>query len=140
MGAGAVATRGTAPRDRGTGGVFNTVPTVHAPKRTRCVAVEEVSARKTCEAYRGQAATWVRKLSVGDALCLENGVGEDTSRGCAARAAVADAGENMVLVEVREAEPTSKWFQKVQHQFWFEEGALVDLFLAERGFSPAPLK
>jgi hypothetical protein len=39
-----------------------------------------------------------------------------------------------VLLEVRQAKPESKWFQNEQHQFWFEEGALLDLYLADHGY------
>jgi hypothetical protein len=67
-------------------------------------------------------------------VCLDNGVGEQPSSDCGARAAVVDSGTDRVLLELRAARPQSKWFDRVQSQIWFEEGALVDLYLAERGY------
>jgi Tfp pilus assembly protein FimT len=74
------------------------------------------------------------KLSTGDQVCLEGGFGDTPSAACAARAAVVDSSKDLVLLEVREAKPDSRWFNKEQNQFWFEEGALVDLYLADHGY------
>ena len=50
------------------------------------------------------------------------------------RASGADVATGMVLLEVREAKPDSRWFHRESNQFWFEEGALVDLYLQEHGY------
>ena len=50
---------------------------------------------------------------------------------CLARASVADVSVGKVLVELRDARPNSRWASKESNQFWFEEGALIDLYLAE---------
>ena len=36
--------------------------------------------------------------------------------------------------KLREARPNSRWAKKETNQYWFEEGALVDLYLAENGY------
>ncbi|MBX5483988.1 MAG: hypothetical protein IRZ16_19360, partial [Myxococcaceae bacterium] len=90
--------------------------------------------RASCELAKYIAQTYVRGLGVGDEVCLEGGFGEAAGAACLARAAVVDVGSNQVLVEVREAQPLSRWFNHVMGQVWYEEGALVDLYLAERGY------
>ena len=76
----------------------------------------------------------MRRLSVGDQLCLEGGFGEPPGGACQTRAAVVDVGQDAVLVEVRDAQPGSRWRDHVMGQVWYAEGALVDLYLAERGY------
>jgi hypothetical protein len=78
----------------------------------------------------------VRKLSTGDQVCIQGGFGDSDTPGaaCLARAAVVDAQRDGLLLEVRDAKPDSKWFNKIQNEFWFEEGALVDLYLADHGY------
>ena len=123
-------------RDRGAAQVFDRAPTMKAPEVDRCqrmAAVDE--AREPCDAHKRQFILEVRKLSVGDQMCLENLVGDPPDEpGCRARAAIADTASNRVLIEIRGAQPESRWFDKIQSQVWFEEGALLDLFLAERGY------
>ena len=119
------------PRVRGASELIDldNVPVYAAPKTSRCAA----KARGCADAMY-LAQTYVRRLSTGDQVCLEGGFGEPLTNECRARSAVVDTAPNRVLIEVREAKPGSKWFDKEIHQFWFEEGALVDLALAERGY------
>ena len=76
----------------------------------------------------------MRKLATGDEVCLEGGFGDEPTSACQARAAIVDTSTNRVLLEVRNVRPESKWFKHEQSQFWFEEGALVDLYVAEHGY------
>lgn len=117
------------PRVRGASELIDNVPVYAAPKTSRCTA-----RALGCADAMYLAQTYVRRLSTGDQVCLEGGFGEPPTKGCRARSAVVDTAPNRVLIEVREATPGSKWFDKEIHQFWFEEGALVDLALAERGY------
>ena len=124
-----------ASRDRGASGLFENVPTYRAPEANRCAKHPQGTATHTsCIEAMTLAQTYVRRLSTGDTVCLEEGFGEVAGAGCKARAAVMDSADNRVLVEVREGTPDSKWFNREQHQFWFEEGALVDLYLEEHGY------
>lgn len=127
---GACALDNRPPRMRGATGLGENVTVYPAPERSRC------SQKKLgCDNALYLAQTYVRRLSTGDEVCLEGGgFGEAPSSSCLARCAVVDTAPNRVLLEVREASPTSKWFNKEIHQFWFEEGALVDLALAEQGY------
>jgi hypothetical protein len=123
-------------RDRGAMGWQENVPTIAAPAKPRCKNYPGSGAAKRCEEAQYLGQLFVRKLSTGDQVCLEGGFGDgDTpSAACTARAAVVDSSKNLVLLEVREAKPDSRWFNKIQNQFWFEEGALVDLYLADHGY------
>lgn len=120
-------------RDRG-GGLFGNAPEVGAPTRDRCASLGQSGVRPQCEEARALARIYVRRLSVTDDICLEGGFGEVPGAACLARAFVADTGPGQILVELREARPESRWFNHIQHQVWFAEEALVDLYLAERGY------
>lgn len=122
-------------RDRGAIGLGENVPLYPAPKESRCTKYKENGTRgKQCAEATYLADIYVRKLSTTDEVCLENGFGDKPTTSCTCRAAVADVSVNKVLLEVREAKPDSKWFNKEQNQFWFEEGALVDLYLQDHGY------
>ena len=124
-----------ASRDRGGTGLFENVPVYPAPKVSRCAKFKTGGAAgKACADARYLAEVYVRRLSSGDEVCLEGGFGERVVAGCLARATVADTDTNRLLLEVRAAQPGSKWFGKEANQFWFEEGALVDLYLADHSY------
>lgn len=122
-----------ATRDCGAAGLFENVPTYQAPEPPRC-ASHAGSRKKNCDEAQYLGEIYVRRLATGDAVCLEGGFGDPSAAACLARASVVDAAPNRVLLEVREAQPNSRWFKKEQNQFWFEEGALVDLYLADHGY------
>ncbi|MBL8922723.1 MAG: hypothetical protein JNJ54_27995 [Myxococcaceae bacterium] len=124
-----------ASRDRGAAGIFENVPTYPAPAVSRCAKFKKGgSAAAACDEARYLAELYVRRLSSGDEVCLDGGFGDRPLASCLARASVADTDTNRVLLEVRNAQPGSKWFNKEANQFWFEEGALVDLYLADHGY------
>ena len=121
-------------RDRGGMGWQENVPTIAAPLKPRCKNYPGSGAAKRCDEAQYLGQIYVRRLSTGDQVCLEGGFGDNPSAACTARAAVVDVSNNTVLLEIREAKPDSRWFNKEQNQFWFEEGALVDLYLADHGY------
>lgn len=122
-------------RDQGVGNPFDRgAQTVKAPLKGRCEVHGESAVRAPCDEAGYLAQNYVRKLGVGDEICLEGGFGEEPGGACLARAAVVDVGTNTVLVEIRAAQPASRWYRHVMGQVWYEEGALVDLYLAERGY------
>ena len=124
-----------ASRDRGATGFFENVPLYPAPAVGRCDKFKKGGAAfAACDEAKYLAQIYVRRMSTGDEVCLEGGFGEKPSAACLARAAVVDTATERNLLEVRETKPDSKWFKKEQNQFWFEEGALVDLYLAEHGY------
>lgn len=120
--------------DMGGSGLWNNTPEVEAPKVDRCQAYGKSGARSPCEDAKYLAQIYVRKLSVGDDVCLESTFGDVPGAACLARASVSDAGLHKILLTVREARPESRWFKRVQSQIWFEEEALVDLYLAQHGY------
>jgi hypothetical protein len=121
-------------RDRGAAGIFENVPVVQAPAKLRCDQYGKGAARGRCDEAKYLAEVYVKKLSPGDMVCLEGGFGEEPRGGCLARAAIADTATGRLLIELKDARPNSRWAKKETNQYWFEEGALVDLYLAENGY------
>ncbi len=106
-----------------------------APEEDRCAKYAKGGApAANCEEAKFLGSSYVRRLSSGDDVCLEGGFGDVAGPACTARAAVADVATGKVLLEVRATRPGSKWFDHEQTQFWFEEGALVDLYLVDHGY------
>lgn len=125
----------TTARDRGAGGsLFTKALEVPAPEVDRCEQYRNSTRDQFCQDAKFLAESWARNLSTGDPVCMEGGVAEEVSSACAARASVVDVGTNRVLIEIRSARPDSKYANDVQKQAWYEEGALVDLYLQEQGW------
>jgi len=112
----------------------NAVPIVRSPVRERCAQHGRSSARAACDEAHYLGTEYTRRLAVGDEVCLEDGYGEEPGGACKARAAVIDTAPNRIKLEVRTAKPDSRWFNSEMRHAWYEEGALVDLYLAERGY------
>ena len=124
-----------ATRDRGLEDWSHRAATYKAPEVQRCAKFKEGSPPSAaCNESKYLAEIYVRRLASGDEVCLQGGFGDAPTGSCLARAAVVDTATNRILMEVREARPESKWFSHEQSQFWFEEGALVDLYIAEHGY------
>lgn len=130
LGVGCIATR-----DRGGTDFTHRAATYKAPEVLRCAKYKAGGApAAACAEAKYLGEIYVRRLASGDEVCLEGGFGDAPGAGCMARAAVVDTATNRVLLEVRQARPESKWFNHEQSQFWFEEGALVDLYVADHGY------
>ena len=114
--------------------LLGAIPVVRAPPKDRCVQHGTSSVRGHCDEAKYLATEYTRRLSVGDEVCLEGGYGDEPSGACMARAAVIDTAPDRVKLEVRTAKPDSRWFNAEMRHAWYEEGALVDLYLAERGY------
>jgi hypothetical protein len=114
--------------------LVGSVPVVRAPLKDRCEQHGHSSVRAPCDEARYLATEYTRRLSVGDEVCLEGGYGDEPGQVCLARAAVIDTAPNQVKLEVRSTKPDSRWFRSEMRHAWYEEGALVDLYLAEQGY------
>ncbi|MBL8950906.1 MAG: hypothetical protein JNK82_09035 [Myxococcaceae bacterium] len=124
-----------ASRDRGAAGIFENVQVIAAPSVKRCDKFNKGgAARGRCDEAKYLAEVYVKKLSTGDMVCLEGGFGEEPGGGCLARASVADTATGRLLLELKDARPNSRWAAKESNQYWFEEGALIDLYLVENGY------
>jgi hypothetical protein len=110
------------------------VPVVRSPRIDRCVQHGGSSVRGNCDEARYLGSEYTRRLSVGDEVCLEGGYGDEPGPTCLARAVVIDTAPNQIKLEVRSAKPDSRWYNAEMRHAWYEEGALVDLYLAERGY------
>jgi hypothetical protein len=111
-----------------------TVPLIKAPAKDRCKSLGKSGTRPGCDDARYLGTLYTRRLSVGDEVCLESGYGDEVGPACKARAAVIDTATDRVKLEIRNAKPDSRWFNSEGRHAWYEEGALVDLYLAERGY------
>jgi len=114
--------------------LYGVIPVVKAPLKSRCEAQGSSAARASCEDALYLATEYTRRLSVGDEVCMEGGYGEEPGAACKARAAIIDTSPNQVKLEVRGPKPDSRWFNVEMRHAWYEEGALVDLYLSERGY------
>lgn len=114
--------------------LYATIPVIKAPEKNRCVTHGKSSVRASCDEALYLGTEYTRRLSVGDEVCLEGGYGEEVGSACKARAAIIDTAPNQVKLEVRGAKPDSRWFNAEMRHAWYEEGALVDLYLSERGY------
>jgi hypothetical protein len=123
-----------ATRDRGAAGIFENVPLIRAPQDKVCERYGKGAARGRCDEATYLAEVYIKKLSTGDMVCLEGGFGEEPGGGCLARASVADTATGKLLIELKDARPNSRWAKKEANQYWFEEGALVELYLVENGY------
>lgn len=122
-------------QERGASGSFSQAGEIHGPPIDRCQkAVETGGGKPGCRDARYLAQMYVRGLGTTDEVCLEGGFGQADPPSCIARAFVADAGRGRLLLEIRAAQPQSRWYKHVPQQLWFAEDALVDLYLAERGY------
>lgn len=114
--------------------LVGSVPVVRAPLKDRCVQHGTSAVRSHCDDAKYLGTEYTRRLSVGDEVCLEGGYGDEPGQACKARAAVIDTAPNQVKLEIRTARPDSRWFNAEMRHAWYEEGALVDLYLAEQGY------
>jgi hypothetical protein len=120
--------------DRGASDLFSRSPEIPAPLRDRCEAHKKSAVRGPCDDAKFLAQKYARGLSIGDQVCLEGGIGEVAGAACLCRAMVQDAATNKVLLHVADAQPSSRWYRYVGTEVWFQEGAIVDLYLQERGY------
>lgn len=114
--------------------LVGTVPLIKAPAQDRCKSLGKSGVRPGCDEARYLGTLYTRRLAVADEICLEGGYGDEVGPACKARAAVIDTGPDRVKLEIRNAKPDSRWFNSEGRHAWYEEGALVDLYLAERGY------
>lgn len=122
------------PQERGASGLMDNALFVKGPAQDRCVKLKHSSLRGSCDDAKELALRYVRALSTTDTVCLDGGFGDTPGAACQARGWVADTGPDKVLIEVRNPQPGSRWYEKSGYQIWFQESALVDLYLADRGY------
>lgn len=111
------------------------VETVPAPKADRCDKFKGADSMfHRCEEFKQQATNYLHGLNTGDTVCMEGGFGEEMSDKCKARAQVVDADNHGLLVQMREPQLDSHWKNYDGKRIFFENGALIDLYLKESGF------
>ena len=108
---------------------------VAAPAKDRC---ESYAAAKTtyqqCQGFKTTVVEYLRKITTGDTICLEDGFGEEPGPNCKARGVLMDADSHGFLVEFRDPSTASKWKDYQGKRVYFENGALIDIYLREHGY------
>lgn len=112
------------------------IETVAAPPHTRCEALRAAPTTFTqCQRAVAEVTAYLRHLSTGDEVCLEGGFGDDrVGDRCKARGHVLDADPHGFLIQIRDPSLDSRWASAQGRRIYFENGALVDLYLRERGY------
>jgi hypothetical protein len=106
---------------------------VLAPTVDRCTRAKDPE-RKTCEQFKQDAHKYLSGLNVNDNLCIEGGVGDEPGATCKARGQIIDGNNQGFLVKIHDPTPGSHWQGLSDHNVWFDNEALVDQYLADRGF------
>jgi hypothetical protein len=130
----ACVTQGRGQRERGAANLFEDTRQVKGPPHDRCQQYQKSSVRGPCDEAKFIAQKYVRNLAAQDEVCLEGGFGDHPGGACLARAVVSDVANDKVLLDIRDAQPNSRWYQQVSSEIWFDEGALIDLYLGEHGY------
>jgi hypothetical protein len=108
---------------------------VHAPKQNACEKYRSPQTTyQQCQGFRATAREYLQHLNTGDMICLENGFGDEIGPNCKARGAVVDADSHGFLIQVRDPALDSKWHADQGQRIYFENGALVDIYLRDRGY------
>lgn len=112
------------------------IETVAAPPHNRCEALHNAPTTfAQCQRAVSEVTEYLRHLNTGDEVCLEGGFGDDrVGDHCKARGHVLDADAHGFLIQVRDPSLDSRWKNAQGHKLYFENGALVDLYLRERGY------
>lgn len=114
--------------------LVGSIPLIKGPEKNRCSTLGQSGVRPGCEEALYLGTLYTRRLAVADEVCLEGGYGDEVGAACKARATVIDTAPERVKLEIRNAKPDSRWFNSEGRHAWYEEKALVDLYLAERGY------
>ncbi len=99
----------------------------------RCARTADLMAQKGCERARDKAHAQLRALSQGDQLCLEPILDADMAN-CRARARIEEQDPTAMELHFVEVDPNSSWAPKSSRTLWYENTALIDLYLQEKGF------
>lgn len=108
---------------------------VDAPEKDRCESYASAKTTYTqCQQFKTAAVEYLRHLSTGDTVCMENTFGEEMTDACKARGVIVDGDPRGFLIEFRDPSTASKWKDYQQKRVYFENGALIDIYLRERGY------
>ena len=99
----------------------------------RCRHWSQALALAGCRRFQEKAQRRIGALTTGDMLCLEPMLGDDQTN-CRARAEVVDQDRSSTKLQFLEVDPTSSWTSRADQAPWFENAALVDLYLQAKGF------
>lgn len=106
---------------------------VHAPRVDRCTKVKDRE-RTTCDEHKEAALKYIRNLTQGDNMCVEGGFGEELTKACKVRGTFEDGNNEGILVMIHDPAPESHWKGYSERKVWFDNAALVDQFLADKGY------
>jgi hypothetical protein len=99
----------------------------------RCTHAADLLQQKGCGRERDKAYAYLRAKNQGDQLCLEPILGDDLTN-CRARSTIDEQDPTAMQLHLIDIDPNSSWAPKAGQRIWFENTALIDLFLQEKGF------
>jgi hypothetical protein len=99
----------------------------------RCQRATDLMVQKSCLRERDKANAYLKSVNQGDGLCLEPILGADMNN-CRARARIEEQDPTAVELHLIDVDPNSSWAPKANQQIWYENAALVDMDLQEKGY------
>jgi hypothetical protein len=107
---------------------------VEKPETERCLKYKsDPSLSGPCNAAKIEAGRYLQTLETGAEVCLENTFGEPI-KDCYARGVVIDPTAHATIVSITEVDSAHAKNFRNQEYVWFDNDALVDLYLAEHGY------
>lgn len=106
---------------------------VRGPDADRCAAQPDQLVHAGCVRARDKAQEALGALNRGDNLCLEPILNPDLDN-CRARASVDEQDVRGIKLRFIDVQPGSSWAPYANAVRWFDNTALIDLYLKERGF------
>lgn len=117
------------------GGADVAIQSIRNPSIDRCAHFKAApDTFKSCQDAKASFTHKLRSTSVGDELCMDSDFGEEPNSTCKARGHVVDADEGGFVIEIRDPALDSKYAQHNHEKLYIENGAMVDLYLRDRGF------
>ena len=107
---------------------------IEKPETDRCLKYKsDPSLADPCKKARIEAVRFVQSLDTNTEVCLENTFGEPMLD-CYARGVVMDPTPHATVISVTTVDTArAKNFRNIEY-VWFDNEALVDLYLAEHGY------
>jgi hypothetical protein len=99
----------------------------------RCARATDILVQKGCQRDRDKAHAYLKTLNQGDTVCLDPLFDADMTN-CRARAEIEDQDPTATQIHLFDTDPNSSWAPKANQKIWYENTALIDLYLQGKGF------
>ncbi len=106
---------------------------VEGPILDRCTGQTDPLVKAGCLRARDKALGTLTAINRDESLCLDPILSQDLDN-CRARAEVDEADSRGVKLRFVDVQPSSSWAPSAHTVRWYDNAALVDIYLTERGF------